>query len=1111
MSLVRFAVDKPVPVNLLMVALIAGGIWAGLQLRREFFPEVEPEIAIVSLTYPGATPEEIETSLATKVEDKLAELKDVEKLTTTLAEGGGGIEVRFKEGIGDVDKAVRDVERAIDALTDLPDEAERTTVRELEPQIPVIILTAYGDVDEMVLKRAVRSMHDELRALPGMGDIIFGGVREYEIRVELDNQQLMAHGISLPQVADLIRAWMTEVPGGTVRSEGGNFKVRTMGTEERSEAIRQIVLRSSFQGDALRVGDVATVHESFVDEDVVQRYNGRPSANLTVFKSGKQDIVHMAAMVRAYIAGKTGQPYHMTLMDRLAESREHKAYMAGLRSPDPLPAGVSLDAHADFSRYVQGRLDLLLNNAKWGALLVFGTLLLFLNWRVALWVGAGMVTALLGTLLLMWWMDMSLNFLTMFGLIIVVGILVDDGIVVSENIQAWHDRGVPALEAAVSGTQQVLWPVVVTVTTNIVAFLPLTFVRGQIGDLMGALPLVVTFAMIMSLVEALIVLPSHLGHSLKKRDAYDTSHRAGWIRRIEARRDKVVFGSMIPWYTRFMRVSLEYRYISTAIALAVLIICIGLVAGGRAPYTFMPKSDSETIIVDLRLPIGTPIDKTEAAVSLVEQAAQAQVEVRGIESVIGSRASVDTGQVEAAAAHVAQIWIELTPVEERNRQSQQVIQSMRQWLGDKLPEVERMRYSEITGGPGEQDITVVLRGKDEGQLEAAAGAVKAMLAGFAGVQDIADDNDLGQPELRFEVTPRGAAAGFTNELVARQVRGALFGIDAHTFSAHREDIDVRVRLDEPTRRSLYAVENLWVISPQGQAVPLRQVANLEQAETYSTIKRIDRQRAVSVMADVAPGYSPEDIVKGINEKPNQPSGFQKLMAMMRGHTASEEDVSPLDKVRSQFPQLDITYGGRQEQEMKAFASLPIGFLAAVMGIYILLAILFNSLTQPLTVMLTIPFTITGTVLGHLIMGYEMTFLSMIGFVALSGIVVNDSLVFVEFFNQRRAKGVPLVEALLEAGQQRVRPILLTTLTTILGLTPLMLETSFQARFLIPMAITISFGLMSSTVLVLTVLPCVLVILDDMKRGGYYLWHGRPRPVPAAAEAAVGPSTNGAGV
>ena len=1063
MNIVRFGVNKPVPVNLLMAAIIIAGAMSIVLLRREFFPETDPEQAQILLVYPGATPREVEEGLALKIEDKLADLDEVDEIRTVLAEGGGGVTVEFREGVA-VYRALDEVERAIDSLTDLPDDAEEIQVSLFEPKLPVIRVTVYGDVDEQVLKRTIRGVRDDLRSLAGMGEVVITGVRDYEIRVDVRSGSLLEHGVSLSQVAEAMRGWMTDVPGGTVRNEAGNVKVRTLGVRERARAIREIVVRADPQGGALLVGDIARVEDSFVDEQVINRFNGYPAASLTVFKVGEQDIVHIAETVRAYVNGRNQVPFEPQGFERLRVSDRQRAWELGRSSPQPLPRGAQIAFNSDFARFVEGRLDLLVRNAKYGAALVFLTLLLFLNWRVAWWVGVGLITALLGTLVIMSWADVTLNLLTMFGLIVVLGLLVDDAIVVSENIQSLHDRGQPALSAAVDGATQVFWPVIATVLTTVVAFLPLTFIRGRIGDLLGALPVVVACALMMSLVESLLILPSHMGHSLAKRDRAKPGKMVTLVQRAERWRDHMVLDRLVPFYGRVLTFMLRHRYETVAVAAAVLAVTMGLVVGGRVPYEFMTRSDAESVIVDVRMPIGTAIDKTNAIIELIESAAQTQEETRSVSSVVGQRSDLDTGAEEASAAHVAQMFVELKPVEQRDRESSQVIASIRQAVEGQLDEVDRIAFTEMTGGFAGPTISIRVRGDTGSPMADAVDDLKRMLAGFDGVHDIADDDELGQTEVQINLRPGAAALGFSTEGVARQVRGFLYGIDAHVFAGRQEDIDVRVRLDEPTRRNLAAIENSWLIGPTGRPVPLSEIADIVQNTTYATIKRIDRQRAVTVTADTAVGVSPEAIVSQLD----------------------------LDGLRDRYPGLHIEFAGRQQQQTDAFASLPLGFMTAMVMIYVILAWLFSRYIQPLIVLMVVPFSVIGVVWGHLLLGYEMTFLSLIGFVALTGIVVNDSLILVKFYNEERNLGRSVFDGLVAAGRARLRAILLTTITTVLGLTPLILEQSFQAKFLIPMAISIAGGLVSTTVLVLIVLPSFILIFNDLRGIAYYLWHGMSR-------------------
>jgi len=1074
MSLSRFGVHHPVPVNLLMTAVLVGGLYCGLALRREFFPQTDPHVASITLPYPGATAEEIEQTLAIKVEDKLqnAVSKHIKTMTTSLSEGGGGIMVEFREGT-DPDKAIDDVERAISQLMDLPEEAEEIKVTLFEPRLPVIMVTIYGDVDEAVMKRAIRAVRDDLQSLPGMGEIVTSGVREDEVRVDVGRDALVRYGISLPRVADAIRAQMRDIPGGTVRGAAGNVQVRTLGVREQEQLIREIEVISSRDGASVKLGDFAQVSEGFVDEQVFNRFNGRRAASLTVFAVGEQDIVQIARMVRGYVQARNGEPFGTSPLGRWTDTARKRGWELGASSPHALPPGARIATQSDLARFVEGRLDLLLENALQGAVLVLAVLLAALNWRAAMWVFIGVLVAIAGTAVLMYVAGITLNLLTMFGLIIALGLQVDDAIVVSENIQTRHDRGEPTLDAAVKGAEQVQWPVVATVLTTVVAFLPLMFIRGEIGDLLGALPVIVVCALLMSLVESLLLLPSHMAHSLRQHDAREPGRASRLLRRLEAARDRWLFDRVIPRYVSVLDLAIRYRYLTIVSAAAVLVVSLGMVAGGRVPFEFLAASDSETVIVDLRMPIGTPVESTNRLVQRVEAAATAQPEVQSVSSNVGQSVNIDTGQAAATSTHVAQLFIELHPVESRDRESSEVIGSIRRALAGRVDEAERLSFSEIHGGPGGADITFEFRGADDARVLEAARQFKLLLADFDGVTDIADDNDNGQLELQMELRSGAEAMGFTRADVARQVRGALYGIDAHVFAANQEDVDVRVRLDEPARRSLYTIENGWVISPTtGLAAPLSEVVAIHEATIFSTLRRIDRQRAVTVTADALPGYNIEDITREL-----------------------EQRLVPL---ASHFPGVSIDRAGRQRQMTEAFASLPWGFAAAILMIYVILAWLFANYWQPLIVLMAVPFAIIGVIWGHWLLGYTMTFLSLIGFIALSGVVVNDSLIFVEFYNHIRREGRGIHESLLLAGRNRWRAIMVTTVTSVLGLLPLVLEQSFQAKFLIPMAIAISGGLISATVLILLVMPAMIVALHDIKRLVHLSWFGEALPHDGAA-------------
>jgi HAE1 family hydrophobic/amphiphilic exporter-1 len=1076
-SLAAFGVRKPVVVNLLMILLLGAGAIFGMQLRREFFPEVRSNLVVVTAPYPGAAPEEIESSLAIKIEDRIADIDDVEEVTTTVTEGAAMVMIEFAEGT-DIDVALQDVKREIDSLQDLPEESERIIVDKLEPNLPVINLSLYGDAEPRIMKAAINQIRDDLRTLPGMGDVAISGVRTNEISVEVRPESALEHRLSLPAVAQRVREHMIELPSGTVRSASENVAIRTLGADDVAEDVRGIVVKAGDDGQVVRLGEIAEVRDSFEDVDLRSRLNGKPAVSLTVFKVGEQDAVDMAALVKAYRAGRVGEPIELTARERLAKlmrrpgtdepvSARVEAHQLGAArfAEGSLPG--ELVVTTDLARFIVGRLDLLTRNAKWGGLLVFLTLVLLLNWRTSLWVALGLVISLAGTLAVMHLTGITLNLLTMFGLIVVIGLLVDDAIVVAENITSRHERGEPALLAAVNGTNQVGWPVIATVLTTICAFLPLSLIQGRIGDMLGALPVVVACALLVSLFEALLILPTHVGHALVARDRKKGTGKVGHLQRLEFRFDTLRDGFLnrwlIPNYTRFLARCIRRRYLTLVASLALLIVSIGMIAGGRLQFIFFEMSDSETVNVELRMPVGTPIERTDEVIRRVEAACQAQPEVLQVFATAGAMGALD-GTSNAQQAHLAQLILELAPVEQRDRSSEQVIEAIRNELGE-MPGVKSLRISPVAGGPEGVAITLTVAGDGPEQIMPVVERISSLLGEYDGVYDIADDADAGQKELRLTLRDGASELGFTVEGVARQVRGALYGLEAHTFAGNREDVDVRVMYPEAFRRSLAAVESMFLFSPAGNPVPLSEVVRVDQGFGYATIRRLDRRRTVTVTAEVERSIANPEYV----------------MAALRPELA---------RMDAELPQVRILERGRQKEMAESFSTLPLGMGVAAGLIYVILAWLFSSYTQPVLVMLGVPFAIIGLVWGHIILGFTMTFLSLIGFIALAGVVVNDSLIFMEFFNHMRRAGWSVPAAALRAGHARFRPIMLTTLTTVLGLLPLMLERSFQARFLIPMAITISFGLMSATGIILLVLPCLLVIFEDVKRTLRTAWRGQ---------------------
>jgi multidrug efflux pump subunit AcrB len=1087
MSLPAFGVRKPVVANLVMFAIIGAGVLLGLGLRREFFPEVRPNRVVVSAPYPGASPDEIERSLAIKIEDRVADLREVVEINTTVTEGSAQLIIEFADSV-DIDEAVSDVKREVDALQDLPEQSERIIVDKLEPNLPAVIISIFGDTSERALKEAALAIREDLRALPGMADVTIDGIRTDEIRVEVRPRAMIEHQLSLPMVADRVRAAMQELPGGTVRTGTQTLSVRTVRVEEDAQLVADIVVKSE-GGRVLRLGDIAEVTYGFRDTDLITRLEGKPAISLTCFQVGDSDVVTIAEIAKAYTAGMRGDPLELTIGERLAKaaramqnkqleaqgkplnlepvSDRLRAYEAGQKWIGRLPGEARITT--DLARFVTGRLELLTRNALQGGALVFLVLVLLLNWRVSFWVAIGLIISLAGTIAMMRLTGITLNLLTMFGLIIVIGILVDDAIVVAENIVARHEEGMPPMQAAIEGAGQVSWPVVTTVLTTVFAFLPLALIEGQIGDFLAALPIVVAVSLLVSLVESLFILPSHMAHTLRATDRAERTGKVSRLARFEARydhwRDALFTRVLIPHYSRLLITCLRYRYLTLSAAVALVMASLAMVVGGRLEFIFFEVEDAESVNVTLRMPIGTPVAETDAVVRRIEAAALDQPEVASAYSSVGAIGDVNGEGGDISQPHLGQIFLELNPVEQRERTSNDVILAIREQLGE-LAGVKSLRFEPIGGGPGGVAISLGVVGDNTEQATQVVDRLKAMLEEIQAVFDIEDDADAGQRELRFELKDGATQLGFTRASLGEQIRGAVFGLEPHTFAGNREDVKVRVTLPKETRSSPVAIEDTYVFTPQGQAVPLVEVANIEEGRGYATVRRLDRERIITVTADVNRQLgNPEEIVASLRPE---------LVALER-----------------EFPGVRIVERGRQKDVAESFSTLPLGMAVAAGLIFVTLAWLFSSYLQPIIVMTAIPFATVGMIWGHLALGFAMTFLSLIGFVALSGIVVNDSLIFMEFFNERKRGPASLPLALVRAGRARLRPILLTTITTVLGLTPLMLEQSFQARFLIPMAITIACGLMSATGIILLVLPAMLAILSDIKVVSRMAWSGAP--------------------
>jgi multidrug efflux pump subunit AcrB len=972
--------------------------------------------------------------------------------------------------VKDIDRVVNDVKNKIDAIPrdDFPEEAEETVVSRFEPTLPVISVSWYGDMTDRQLKTMGKRLRDDLLQLPDITRVQLSGTRRDEISVEVHPDQLLRYGLSFMDVAEAIRRGSMDLPGGQVKTRGANVAVRTLGERDRGEELEGLIVRGGPAGQVVRLSDVAEVLDAFEDIDVDSRIDGLPGVSVVVSKTAQQDAILISERVKALVAGKNGEPFPTDWLNRLTGREKELHAIYDQAAADPYPQIGSLKTHSNLARFIEGRLSLLQRNGFWGLVFVFLSLLFFLNWRVAFWVMMGLLIAILGTLAVMHATGITLNLISMFGLIVVLGMLVDDAIIVGEHTYTKIEQGQEPELAAIRGAEEVTSPVTCAILTTILAFAPMLALTGRIGDFMRVLPLIVIFSLAISLFEALTILPSHLAesfHRAARRGQRRTAHGAGWWWRLRSRlrNYQLAFfeGKLRPGYRVLLEKATAYRYATVAVGVAALIAVGGLIGGGRVPFVMFQKMDAETLLAEVELPIGSPLERTDAVMRQLEAITAEVPEINMRYSLVGSQMNMSGSGLGSTQAHSGQMIMELLPSEERERTSDDILNELRR-RSEGITGVNSLVFSSVHGGPGGAAIQVEVAGDELPDLVAVTGRLKDEFRGFAGVLDIEDDFDAGQREVQVELLDSARGLGLTTELLATQVRAAFYGLEARKLQRDREDVKIMVRFPEAQRRSLADLEQMRVALPDGTLVPIREVARITERTGYATIRRMNLHRTVTVRADV-----------------------NQAVANSREILAA---IAPMfDEMRVAYPGVRIGLTGDAEESQKFFEGIGEEALMAIGLIYLVLAALFRSYVQPLIVMMAIPFGVVGAVAGHLIMGYPLTFMSMIGLVALTGIVVNDSLILVDFINQRVREGMPRAQAVIDGGQARLRAIILTSITTILGLAPLLAEQSFQAKFLIPMAISIAFGLAFATVLTLVLVPSLYLMVDDVARLSRACW------------------------
>lgn len=1027
MRTVKWFINNPVSVNLLIAFLVIAGLISLFEIRREIFPAFSLDRVLVTVVFPGASPQEVEEGICIKVEEAITGLSGIKTVTSIARENIGTVIVEI-ETDQDILKIKDDVETRINTINTFPVDSERPIIKNLELIFPVLNIAVSGDVDQVTLRNLCENIKSELLAYPEISQAEVRGLKDFEVSIEIEDEKMREYDLSFDELAAIIRASSFDMSGGVIRTTGGDKLLRVKGQKYIREEFEDIVVRADANGAIIRLHQLAKVRDGFAETLIEGKMKGKRAALVSVSKTESEDVIKIS--------------------DRVAKFLKNKR--------DTLPDSISFEILNDTSVAVKSRLDLLKRNGLQGLILVFICLTIFLNVRLSFWVSTGIPISMLGTILLLRQFDQSLNMMSMFGLIMALGMLVDDAIVVSESIytELEHNPGAGTFEAAENGTMKVFWPVLAAVTTTIVAFLPLGFMTGVMGKFVKILPITVISCLLVSLIEALIGLPTHLAHYLKPEEK---SNRNRFRQAIEG-----LIEAFTNQYEKLLRLACNFRYITLGLAVFILCFALGLVRAGFVSFVIFPRTDSEEVMAKFEFPEGNPFEISIASVeqlseSLTRTEARLKKKYNLTEPLIKKAYSVagqHPGPDGSTGSNLGQISVELTSAEERSVSSAEILNAWREETSP-LPGVKSLIFSQRESGPGGKPIEIQLRGDDFSVLKTAADELKAHLRTYPGVFDIDDDFKDGITEIEIDLKPSARNLGISLSDLARQVRFAFYGNEVLRLQRGIFDVKVFLRFPYEKRKFIGTFENMVIRTNSGQLVPIKDVADITFSAGTSTIKRWGGFRIISVFADLdEKKANAQRITSHLSE-----SGFLKKLENKYG-------------IRHAFE-------GQKRETNESVAGLVRGFLLSFIGIFIILATIFKSYLQPMIIMMAIPFGIIGAIFGHLLMGYSLTMLSLFGLVALSGIVVNNSLLMIDAINIEIASGKNPFEAAVKSGRQRLRPIVLTSLTTVFGISTIMLERSFQAVFLIPMAVSISWGLVFSTCISLLLIPSLYLILQDL--------------------------------
>lgn len=1033
-ALIHWWSRNHIAANFLMFALIASGLLAWTKLRKEIFPEISTGTISVTVPYPNASPEEVETGICIPVEEAIATVDGLKRITSRASEGVGAVFAEIQDGYHLPDVLAK-VKARVDGIRNFAENAEEPVIEDIPIRAQILSVAVTADTDEKTLRAVAERVRDGLTALENVTEVTLAGVRKHEISIEVSEHTLREHGLNFDQVAAAVRLSSLDLPGGSVRTRAGEILIRTQAKKYSAAEFAEITVLTRPDGSRVRLGDVAKIVDGFEEVDVFTRFDGKNAVLVNVYRSGDEDTLDVAKAVKEYLK----------------------------EAPRHLPAGVKLEIWNDTSLFLEGRLSLMLQDAAQGFVLVYIMLSLFLRPALAFHVAMGIPIAFAGGLLFLPWLGISINMISLFAFIVVLGIVTDDAIVVGENVYERMRRGEPAKLAAPRGTYEVMVVAIFGVLTVACAFLPMAAVPGVSGKIWVNIPYVVLPVLLVSLIETNLILPAHLSHL--KPEPPDAEVRSPVVK-LQRWMTRKVDVFILKVYRPVMDFALRFRYATLATFVSVLLLILGLIAGNWIRFEFFPVVEAEVISAKLTLPNGVPVEVTDAAIRRMEAAADELNKyykgTNGRPLIVHKLASVGSQPFQTSfavggsnpEAHVGEVTIELLPASEREVKADEVASKWRELTGP-IPGAVELTFLTNTARSGSA-IDLELHGPDLERLRIAAERVKAALNGYAGVTDVTDSNRSGKRELKLNILPHAETLGLRLGDVARQVRQAFFGEEAQRLQRGRDEVKVMVRYPREERRSLANLTEMKIRTPDGAEAPFSEVAEAREGRGFSSIYRADRQRAVRITADIdprVPGANANAVVAAMNE-----GVFKEL--------------------KRDFPDISWGFQGEQKDQRESMTAIAAGGMVALVGIFILLAVPLRSVVQPLIVMSVIPFGMVGAVIGHVLLGIELSIMSMIGIVALCGVVVNESLVLVEYVNRHRRSGRSVVEAAREGGAARFQAIMLTSVTSFIGVMPIVTETSLQAKFLIPCAVSLAFGCLSNLVNTLVLVPCVYAILED---------------------------------